>query len=193
MATLNLQVSASADDAYQASSGTMYTSSTNHTTSSTGRYFGHRFLNVTIPAGSTINSATLQIYVGNATYDDIHFTITGEDIDDAPEFTSTAYDISDRIDTAASVNWDADGVGSGWQSSPDLATIIQEIVDRPSWASGNDIVVIAVTTTGINIDERMWEFSGNVYGAKLDIDYTPPAGGTSIPVVVHHLRQQEIS
>jgi hypothetical protein len=177
MTTLNLQVGASTDDAYESSSGTMYLVATNQTTTSAGRYFGHRFLNVAIDPGSTIDLATLQVYCNNATYDDIRFTVTGEDIDDAPTFSSSSGNISGRADTAASVNWDANGVGAGWQSSPDLVAIIQEIVDRAGWSSGNDLVLICLTTIGIYFDERMWDYAGNTEGARLDIDYTPPATG----------------
>jgi hypothetical protein len=193
MTTLNLQVGASTDEAYESSSGTMYLTTPNQTSTSDGRRFGHRFLNVTIEPGSTVDLATLQVYCNNASYDDIHFTVTGEAIDDAPAFTSNNGDISNRTDTAASVNWDADGVGAGWESSPDLAAIIQEIVDGVGWASGNDIVLICLTTTGVNFDERLWDYAGNTEGAKLDVDYTPPAAGLSIPVAMHHLRQQGIA
>ena len=68
--------------------------------------------------------------------------IEGEDTDDAATFSDITNYLT-RSRTSANVNWDPTGtwsVGVEW-SSPDIKTIIQEIVNRVGWSSGNDIVL----------------------------------------------------
>lgn len=50
---------------------------------------------------------------------------------------------NDNFITAAQVDWDAiaDDVGGTWYDSPDISTIIQEIINQPGWASGNPIAL----------------------------------------------------
>lgn len=188
MTTLNLQVAASADDAYQASAGTTTINDTYRGTTNADRYYGSRWQNVAIPRGSTINSAYEQLYFVSG--DDPRLDVTGE-IGDAAVFTTDAYNISSRAQTTAKVDWDADNVAAGFVQSPDLKSVLQEIVNDASWASGNDLVLINKTTTGNNTTVYFWDYSGNARGAKLDVDFTPPAGGL-IPIVIHHLKQQKI-
>jgi hypothetical protein len=49
------------------------------------------------------------------------------------------------------------------QQTPNIASIIQEIVNRPGWSSGNSIVII-VTGTGERTAES---YDGNPNGAPL--------------------------
>lgn len=190
MTTLNLQVGASTDDADESTGGTVDLTDTNIKINAAGEWVGFRFQNVTVPNGATINSATLQVSVIDD--DDPDVIIYGEDIDDAPTFSSSSNDISSRTPTTASVTWDASAIGTGFQSAPDIATIIQEIVDRVGWSSGNDLVIMAEGQSASPINISTYNSSSSV-AAKLDIDYTAGGGGgISIPVVVQHLKQQGI-
>ncbi len=72
--------------------------------------------------------------------------------DDAASFSSSDYDISSRSTTSASASWsptpwNSVGQAGPLQRTPDLSSIIQEIVNRGGWSSGNDLVVL-VTGTG---------------------------------------------
>ncbi|MHC4705621.1 MAG: hypothetical protein ACYS8I_00850, partial [Planctomycetota bacterium] len=40
--------------------------------------------------------------------------------------------------------WTAVGHAGADQQTPDIASVIQEIVNRPGWASGNSLVIIIV-------------------------------------------------
>ncbi len=108
---------------------------------------GMRFTNVTVPGGATISNAYVQFQVDETNTGATSLTIQGQAIDDAPTFTSASTDISSRGRTTASaswtpVAWNTVGEAGPDQRTPDIKSIIQEIVDRPGWTSGNDIVII---------------------------------------------------
>ena len=105
---------------------------------------GIRFRNITVPQGATIGSATLTFNVNEVTVGTTDVTLYGEAIDDAPAFTATASDISNRTRTSANVSWSPPDwtVISQNEVSPDVSSIVQEIVSRSGWSSGNNIVFI---------------------------------------------------
>lgn len=135
---------------------------------------GMRFLNITIPRYATINSAFLDLVADENHVADTWVRILGQDADDAATFAAAASDLTSRATTSATVDWDDIPlwtVGTTY-TSPDLATIIQEIVDRAGWASGNDLV-LTIVGTGHRTAES---FNGVAASAPLlRIDYTPPA------------------
>lgn len=145
-------------------------------------YAGFRFTNVTIPQGSTINSATLNTYLSSSSFDDIDARIYCQDIDDAGTFTSAASDISNRTPTTAYTAWQVTNMGVGWETSPDFAAAVQEVIERPGWASGNDLAVILDNQTAVDCRFRSYEYSVNAWGDNRDavtitIDYTVAAAG----------------
>lgn len=145
MTELNIFVAASADDAY---------CETGANWDSTHIYgpFGHlgatfyadvylRFLNVTIPKGATINSALVRFVCGVVVGTTVVRTnITGEDVDSASQCTSCA-DVAGRARTTALEAWDNVPIWTlgAEYDTVDIADIIQEIVDRAGWVSGNDV------------------------------------------------------
>jgi hypothetical protein len=142
MPSANIAVTASADDALQSPDTTVSLATPSLNLNNASVWGGFRFQNVTINAGSTINSATIEIERGGTA--SVNADIYGEDSDDAPAFAATTNNLSGRTRTTAVVNWNASlGGASGSRfDSPAIATIIQEIVDRPGWASGHDIVIL---------------------------------------------------
>jgi spore germination protein YaaH len=146
------QVLASADDARNINGGT--SKSINATTQHLGKFSttdywnGWRFNNVTIPQGATIQSATLDLYSAQVTSGTTAKVIFyGVDEDDTAAFnTSTSYP-EGKTRTTASVTkdftvseWSALGFGV---DLVDVTTLIQEIVDRAGWESGNDLAIVA--------------------------------------------------
>jgi len=145
------QVGASSDDAYRRLSSDLwslvqgYVSIGAHSSWSAAG-IGMRFLNLTIPQGTTIDGAylTLRCPASGAT-NTVNSRISAEDVDDAPTFADNkaAFDSRWAARTAARVAWD--GIGA-WTAnnnynSPEIKTVIQEIVDRGGWASGQDMVI----------------------------------------------------
>src|SRR5690606_4167339 len=73
----------------------------------------------------------------------VNLTINGQAIDDAPTFAAVDNNISGRTRTAATVNW----TPSAWTNNqtyltPDIKTLVQEIVNRGGWVRGNDMAFI---------------------------------------------------
>jgi len=185
MATLNLQVAAGNDDATEsADQSSTYDRSGAfvrvRARTSTAYQFGAGMRwQATVPAGSTINSATLQVLVYDDTtpYDDVDCHIYGEAVDNSAEFPEASPAIWDRTKTTANVDWAQNDLGTGWKSQV-VTAIVAEIVARPGWASGNYLCIMLLGDNDVqqtnSLRFRTFEQAGNVSGAKLDIDYTPP-------------------
>ena len=113
---------------------------------------GMRFLNLAIPNGSTINTAFFTLECRAArTADDVNTYITGEAVDSAATYSTWANyqarrgtvvgGANDDNITAAQVAWDtiANWTAGVAYDSPEIKTIIQEIINRGGWVSGNDL------------------------------------------------------
>ena len=146
-----VRVASGNDDAEErVSNGTVNLTSTDLeliSDGATAQWVGLRFTNVTVPGGATISSAYVQFQVDETDTGATSLTIQGQAIDDAPTFTNTSNDISSRGRTTASASWtpaawNTVGEAGPEQRTPDIKSIIQEIVDRPGWTSGSDIVII---------------------------------------------------
>ncbi len=184
MTVLSLQVSSGSDD------GTFDGSSCGTAGSTTvGKFLTTvfdaltRFLLVTIPQASVINSAVMEVFALTSGTNNLTLReVRGHADDNAPAFTGgDCY--TGRTQTVAAVPWIGVWPASSVQLSPDLAAIVQEIIDRPGWVSGNAMVIF------INNDEpgfvarfdNIESFDiAPALAAKLTIDYTAPA----LPVVV---------
>ena len=150
--TISRRVSTGNDDAEQyQSGGRMYLNSSDLELVKDGskgnQYVGIRFRNMTIPQDATITNAYIQFTVDEKNSGSTSLTIKGHDTNNAGGFTTTKYNISDRTTTSASVNWNpapwtSVGAAGADQRTPNLATVVQEIVNRSGWSSGNSIVMI---------------------------------------------------
>ena len=107
-----------------------------------------RFKPVNIPPNAVIDSAFVQFQVDEtSTINPVELLIYGEDHFDSPPFTTNVGDLSDRRRTGARVfwsppNWNSVGQAGPDQETPDLQSVLQEIVDLPGWASGNALTLM---------------------------------------------------
>jgi len=106
---------------------------------------GLRFQNIEIPRKSTIEEAYVVVtsHEAKTASDVAELTITGNDVDNAETFTESAL-ITDRVKTDASVDWTVAEDWGLWteEKTVDISSIIQEIVDRDGWKSGNAFALI---------------------------------------------------
>ena len=118
----------------------------------TQQYVGMRFQNVAIPQGSSIATAEIEFETDETDTGTTNVLISGQDADDAAIFVDTAFNISSRPTTTATVPWAI----SPWNTvsekhvSPDISSIVEEIVGRPGWSSGNDLVLMIGAGPGCN-------------------------------------------
>jgi hypothetical protein len=142
----------------------------------TNQEVGVRFVNVGIPPNASISSAKLQ-FTGragqNINGNPIALTIKGQAADNAAIFSATASNISLRAGTTSTVAWSpanwVDGETGLNARTPDLKTVVQEIVSRPGWAVSNALV-FKITGSGAR---RAWSYDGNTGAApQLIVQWT---------------------
>lgn len=122
----------------------------------TNQTVGVLFPGVTLDQGQVVTSAYIQFETNGAETGAITVTIEGELNTTSATFTTTANDVSNttnRPRTTASVNWSpADwntvGEAGASQQTPDLTTIVQEIVDQSGWSNGNNMTFIITGPAG---------------------------------------------
>lgn len=141
-----------------------------------------RFDNVTIPAGSTIDTAKLTVAAANDfTTNTVNLRITMEDSDDA--VAPTTYSAFDALTlTTAYADWSP----SNWTlnnlyDTADFTSVFQEVVDRAGWASGNAVMVIIknnASSTNAYRQVHTYETTGT-NDAKLVITWTEPSGAVN--------------
>ena len=119
---------------------------------------GIRFIDLDIPVGANVLSASIQFECDATGADPAQMTIYGENIGDAPGFVEEIdYNISSRTTTTENVVWEI----PEWvekqdrgpaQQTPSLINIVQEILNRGDWAPGNSMVFI-LKPSGSTVDE----------------------------------------
>lgn len=128
--------------------------------------------NPTIPQGSTIISATLTFRAGASdTSTVVNTTIIGLDADDISLATTTA---QWNATTSASVAWNGISAWtfSNYYTSPSIVTIVQEIVNRTGFHSGQHLcVTVRDNGSSANAHREVWP-------AYFTITWTAPAAKT---------------
>ena len=144
-----VQVSTGSDDAEETATGGMDLSSSDleFVFDDSNQVVGIRFNNVTIEQGARIDKAYIQFTVDETNSDATTVYIDGEAVDNAATFTNSSFNISGRQRTSTGVWWSPPpwtNVGDAGpdQRTEDLSVVINEIIDRPGWVSGNSIVLI---------------------------------------------------
>jgi hypothetical protein len=183
-----VRVSSSGDDVEQLlSNGQMYLNSTDLELGNDFAYFGEqsvglRFNNLAIPQGATISAAYVEFETDETSSESTSVTIAAQAADNAPAFSTTAYDLTSRPLTAATVAWNNI---PAWNSvdekhqSPDIAAVLQEVIGRSGWQPNNSIVLV-ISGAGNRIAEA---YDGEAANAPLlHVVYTTGAAPTATAV-----------
>jgi len=151
-----------------------------------------RFPNVTIPRGAIIQTAYIDFEAAASDSDLTRVVIYGNDTDHATQFED-GDDIPSRDLTSAAVEWPPfDPTGANltiepWTAgntynTPDLTTIVQEIINRDGWFQGNAMAFLMHDSgTGTGGGRRADSFDGAPTAPVLYITYnstTYPFGRT---------------
>jgi hypothetical protein len=173
-----IRVAGSSDDAEERSSGriSLTSSDLELVNDKIDQTVGMRFNNLNLEQGSNITQAYIQFQADEISSGNISLTIQGQNSDHAESFSRILYDISSRPTTSVSVSWSPPawntvGEADLDQRTPDISSIIQEIINRPGWVNGNSIVII-ITGSGKRTAES---FNGKSDAAPLlHIEYGEP-------------------
>ncbi len=143
-------------------------------------YLGLRFNNISVPKNATITSATLEMYAASSAWITLGLNIGAEAVDNSATFSDSSRPSQRTLTTArdlhsSNVNWTA----GNWYTLDDVAPIIQELVNRGGWQSGNSISLVLKNTGGNWARKFMSSIEGNpALAPRLRITYS---GGSQSP------------
>jgi hypothetical protein len=129
-------------------------------------YVGFRFQNYALPQGCTVQSAYLNAYVSNTgsepssnVTNNLYLKVRAVASDNCSAWANTTNtstgDPKNRTRTSTTLDWDISSAWSDAQlvTSPDISTVVQDVISRAGYASGNSLGLIldydgaSVTTT----------------------------------------------
>jgi hypothetical protein len=129
--------------------------------------------NVTVPQGATITAAYVRFRADdNSGNDSASVKIYAEDANDASSFSYSDDDLTDRTKTSAYSTWSIPRFyDNTYYNSADIKSVIQEVVDRNGWSSGNDMNIIISPSSG-NKREAKSRNNSSSSAPELYITYT---------------------
>ena len=187
--TVTFNILTGDDDVEEAQDGRLYTDSSDleMVYDSFNNLFyqtiGLRFGNIKIPKGATITNAYLQFTCDEVNTAATSLAISIEDTNDATEYVeAVSFGVSSRTYLPQTVAWAPPAWSTVDQSNtnqrtPDIATLIQDIVAKPDWQTGNSLG-IKITGTGTSLTNTAAKrvadaFEGGTTKApKLVVTYT---------------------
>jgi hypothetical protein len=139
---------------------------------------GVRFTGLPIPKGATITDAWVRFQVDETKggTEPVNLIIEGQLSANPATFSSTAGDISSRPRTTAQVqwsvpNWTANGEQGPDQTTPSIASIIQEIVNQNGCAGGAIVLIFRDNPANPSLGIRCAEAGPGDDAALLHISY----------------------
>jgi|GEM_PF-1454182 len=191
--TLTIQINTSADDVNEDNANFDDTNSALWV--GTGNiaaagYTGLRFRGITIPRGSIITSAHLEFNAAATQWLTYGLQIAGDAADNSAAFTSLSKP-SQRTLTTARINHTSDmqWVAGTWYTYNEMAAVVQEVVNRSGWTSGNALSIVLRGTSGSWARKFIYAYDGDPTRApRLVITYlsgpTPTPTNTPVPPTV---------
>jgi hypothetical protein len=136
-----------------------------------------RFRNVTIPQGSLITSAFLRVTAYANNINPGYAYLQFNDIDDAvmpvDETAVTALDTTSNVSWPVLINW----VDGTQYDTPDIASVLQIVVSRAGFASGNSVLLLAPNNNFIAGTYRRIssiDYLGGAEKAELHVEWVAP-------------------
>lgn len=180
--TVEYQVSSSEDDGYASNDG-LQNLTADYLRAGLSSFAGPPyymsgmvFRNVNIPQGTEIISAQLKIFSHDNLLDGVVYgKVEAEAADDAEGLGGSRH-VGSLPRTVASVNWDHydSWAANTWYESPDIADVIQEVIDRAGWSPINSLTILYGTRDN---DGGYRNFSsydrGGDFAPRLEITYAP--------------------
>lgn len=156
---------------------------------STSQYVGLRFEEVKIPQGVVIDNAYIEFRADESDATDLDIFIVGENVDNSEAWKGDIpFDVSTRTQTSDTITWSHNSStawtgGSTIAQTPQLKTIVQEIINRPNW-DFNHAMSFIFFDNGTETDERVADSENGNYAPSLCIDFSFAA----LPVELSNFR-----
>jgi type IV pilus assembly protein PilY1 len=118
---------------------------------------GLRYQELRIPRGATITSAYLRFTSDALNTSDATLKFKAESIGDSTTFQNVNTNISARVTTGAEVTWATANdfpLSDEMILSPDISTVLQEVVNRGDWCGGNSLNLIIEGTSSVSSSAR---------------------------------------
>ncbi|MCU0560540.1 MAG: PilC/PilY family type IV pilus protein [Desulfobacterales bacterium] len=169
-----VRLSGSANDAEENHLGTVALGETVLDLGGLYRRVGLRFANITIPRDAVITRAYIEFTVGGADSASTKVKVSAHATDNPSQFSTAAFDISTRVMLDPPIEWTID---YAWQTvdmvhqSPELKTLVQALVKRPGWASGNAMAFVIEGTGEVFRRAKSWDMDP-AKAPLLHIEYT---------------------
>lgn len=194
------QVSAANDDAWYRASDLQYGRNVaimqvGHESTPLNRsrdMMGMLWRTVPIPNAANIISATFSVKASSGLAGNtVRSKIWGEDVDDAAEWPAGSPAFVTRLNngTTAIITWDSVPafVLDTWYASPDISSIIQQIVDKLGWVQDNNLAIFWNDDADLSDNgayRAVYQFDFGVGGnaPKLNVTYSSAGQVISINI-----------
>ncbi|MCH2131411.1 MAG: PQQ-binding-like beta-propeller repeat protein [Pirellulaceae bacterium] len=141
-----IPLAAGHDDAEERSDGSMYLDSSDLelVEDNSPQMVGLRFTDIQLKPGEEVMDARIHFTVDEESSGPTKLQIHSEAADNAERFNDKKYNISARHRSKAAVSWVPEawpkvGASTTDQQTPNLASLVNEAIQRPGWKSGNAI------------------------------------------------------
>jgi hypothetical protein len=133
-----------------------------------------RFTNITIPKGVEITDAVISFWAWQGGSGALNVYIKAIDVDNCAELSSSNSPLNSDKTTASVLFAIPSDSWSGLdykRYTPNFASVIQEIIDRSSWASGNAIGICFMSVSSNS--RQICSYEGNSsFASAISITYT---------------------
>ena len=137
---------------------------------------GMRFA-LDVPPGAVVTAAYVQFTAKEGSSGGASLSVRAQAADNASAFSSASGDLTGRPRTSAAVAWSPGAwtlnAAGAAQRTPDLAALVQAVVDRSGWQAGNHLALL-VDGSG---KRSAWSYDGKASAAPLlVVTYEAPGG-----------------
>ena len=138
---------------------------------------GLRFNNIKIKPDAKIRDAYIQFTCDEPAVTPTSLIIAAEDTGDAKRFTSEMHDLSSRSLTQTEIGWDPEmwplkNASAKVHRTPNLTPILESLITRDDWKSGNSIAFI-VSGTGKRIASAYSKANEKQARLVVDLEQSP--------------------
>ncbi|MEJ5357745.1 MAG: PilC/PilY family type IV pilus protein [Desulfobacterales bacterium] len=172
--TLDVRVSGSANDAEEDPFGIVKLTDTTLDIGGSYRKLGLRFTNIQVPRNAGIIRAYIEFTTAAVDAGDTVFTIEAQAADNPSEFTALPWNIHVRPTYTQTIGWQ---MNYAWSTvdqvhqTADIKDLVQKLVNRSGWSSGNAMVFILTGNSSVLRRAFSWDADPNK-APKLRIEYT---------------------